>query len=228
MFGGRRGGSAAGFGGFPGFDFGAGAGANGGRPFTAEDIFGFGQASTGATGSTGSQPGGDILARLSIPFMDAVKGTRRTVSYVAWSRCTPCDGVGLKRGAKPKRCSTCGGTGERLFSQGGYRILTTCPTCNGQGSHVSPSDHCSSCRGEGRVQERKEAVIAVPAGVDTGERLRVVGRGHAGVGEQGAAGRAGDLYVVLQVQSPGPNESMFKRNGADVTVEVGNVCARAC
>lgn len=88
---------------------------------------------------------------------------------------------------------------------------------SGIGASVKQSDFCGTCRGETRVKERKEATIDIPAGIDKGEKLRVAGRGHAGPDKNS---RSGDLYVIVDVLPPTPNEAMFKRNGSDVTVEV--------
>lgn len=101
-----------------------------------------------------------------------------------------------------------------------------CPNCGGSGTAVRESDLCGSCKGEGRVKEKKEIDIDVPAGVDTGERLRVVGRGDAGRGDAGTgdAGTGshshGDLYVQIRVSPPAPSESHFKRQGSEILTEI--------
>ncbi|KAI3651359.1 hypothetical protein MP228_003781 [Amoeboaphelidium protococcarum] len=209
-----RGGAGGPFGSSGGFNFGG---------FSAQDIFGgagFGQQSPFSSSQQQSSPaddGADIMTRLSISFMDAIKGVRMPISYAAWSKCGTCHGSGLKSGARPRQCTSCGGSGEQMMSRGGFRILMTCSACGGAGQTISQSDYCGTCRGEGRVKERVETVVNIPAGVDSGERLRVSGRGHASVG---ASGRKGDLYVTLQVNAPTRAESVFKRNGSDLNVEV--------
>lgn len=213
-------------------------GATSGGPFTAEDIFrdffgtrasrgggspfgfdfgGFGAESmyNGGVDRTPAN-GGDISSRINISFMEAIKGVKRSISYAAWSKCNTCDGSGLKTGSSPKKCSSCGGTGEQILSRGGFRVMMTCPKCGGAGTFLSRSDFCGSCGGEGRKQDRRETTVKIPAGVDTGERLRVPRAGHAGI----FGGRPGDLFLTVNVSQPSAAESMFKRRGHDLDVNV--------
>eukprot|EP00158_Paraphelidium_tribonemae_P005372 Partr_v1_DN27303_c0_g1_i1_m45930 putative chaperone protein len=205
FFGGRAGSRASGdgrfsgFAGFPGFDF-----ASQGPVAEPEAMPPF-----------GDPRGGDITARLSLAFMEAIKGTKRSISYSAQAKCGSCSGSGMKLGASPRKCSSCGGSGEQIVSQGGFRIMMTCQACGGVGASIKNSDLCPPCSGRGLVNERKETTINIPAGVDSGERLRVSGKGH-----YGTRGQAGDLYITLDVQRPAAHESIFQRKGSDIVVEI--------
>lgn len=200
--GGASGRRSQGFGGFPGFD-----------EFTAESIFG--QGFPRSAGRAPPAQNADITTRLSISFMDAIKGIKKKIGYHATSSCKTCTGTGLKPGSYPKKCSACGGSGEQMVSKGGFKIFMTCQTCGGAGSSVSQSDICGTCRGDGKTREFKETVVDIPAGVDSGERLRYSGMGHSG-----ERGKPGDLYILLEVGKPGPSEAMFSRKGSDLCVEV--------
>ncbi|KAJ2908572.1 mdj1 protein precursor, partial [Coemansia aciculifera] len=117
------------------------------------------------------------------------------------------------RGAKRHRCATCGGSGQATFAMGGFHVQQPCPACGGEGSAVSAADRCGSCGGKGRVRERRTVDVDVPAGCDSGMRVRMAGQGDAPIDGDGPSG---DLYVRVRV-TPSP---VFRRKGADVYCDV--------
>lgn len=119
-------------------------------PFTAQDIFGQARGARQAPSNV-PEDGGDVISKVLVSFMDAIKGVKRTLSYTSWAECGSCHGTGLKGGTKPRQCSACGGSGEQILSRGGFRVMMTCNQCGGAGYSISSSDVCGSCAGEGRV-----------------------------------------------------------------------------
>ncbi|GLX82640.1 molecular chaperone DnaJ [Thalassotalea eurytherma] len=157
------------------------------------DIFGGGRRGGGGGGSR-ARRGSDLRYNLEMSLEDAVKGKSVEIKVPTYVACEPCDGSGAKKGTSAKTCSTCHGHGQVQMRQGLFAVQQTCPTCNGQGKVIS--DPCNSCHGQGRVQKTKTLNAKVPAGVDTGDRIRLSGEGEAG--EHGAP--AGDLYVQVNVK----------------------------
>ncbi len=157
------------------------------------DIFGGGRRGGGGGGSR-ARRGSDLRYNLEMSLEDAVKGKSVEIKVPTYVACEPCDGSGAKKGTSAKTCSTCHGHGQVQMRQGLFAVQQTCPTCNGQGKVIS--DPCDSCHGQGRVQKTKTLNAKVPAGVDTGDRIRLSGEGEAG--EHGAP--AGDLYVQVNVK----------------------------
>ncbi|WP_397449900.1 molecular chaperone DnaJ [Pseudomonas sp. NA-150] len=189
--------------------FGAGAG---GANFS--DIFGdvfsdfFGGGRGGSRG--GAQRGSDLRYTLELNLEEAVRGTSVNIRVPTLVNCKPCDGSGAKKGSSPITCTTCGGIGQVRMQQGFFSVQQTCPRCQGQGKVIS--DPCDSCKGDGRVEEYKTLAVKVPAGVDTGDRIRLSGEGEAGT--QG--GPTGDLYVVINVRE----HAIFQRDGSHLYCEV--------
>jgi molecular chaperone DnaJ len=149
---------------------------------------------------------------MRLEFMEAVHGITRKVTIPRRVSCEGCEGSGLREGADPDSCSTCGGMGQVVQAQGFLRIRTTCPTCRGSGQVVRAEDRCTECGGSGKVRETAELEIKVPAGSYTGLQIRHTGQGEAG--DPGAP--PGDLYVTLEVAG----HELFKRDGADIFVTV--------
>ncbi|MBP6219026.1 MAG: molecular chaperone DnaJ [Oligoflexales bacterium] len=174
-----------------------------------EEFFGFGSTDPrkGRGGRRG-RDGSDLRYDLKISFLDAVFGVQKEISFSKGVSCQTCKGNGMKPGTKPLTCSACGGHGQVRKNQGFFSVAMTCSQCNGQGAVIK--DPCKTCQGKGQTQEKKNLTVKVPAGVDTGLRLRVTGEGETG--EQGGA--AGDLYVFLHVEG----SSEFVRDGSDVIV----------
>lgn len=172
------------------------------------DIFGFGFQERGGRGGRGRQrarAGADLELALPVDFMDAAHGTELEVPITRHVHCDTCEGSGLKPGAKPKSCGTCNGRGQVIQQQGFLRISTVCPACRGQGTIIAPEDRCGACSGSGRTRKTEQQSIRIPAGIDTGVRLRLVGKGEAG--DPGAP--PGDLYVVIMVRE----HDHFRRDG---------------
>jgi molecular chaperone DnaJ len=173
------------------------------------DLFGFGDVFGRRRGGRGPSPGADLRYDLRLTFEEAAFGKQLDLDVPRLETCGPCRGTGAAKGAAPTPCGTCGGRGQVRFSQGFLTVARTCPQCGGEGAVVK--DPCKSCQGQGRVEKRHSLQVKIPAGVDTGARLRLVGEGEHGR----FAGPAGDLYVVLFVD---PHER-WQREGANVLAE---------
>jgi molecular chaperone DnaJ len=199
-------------------------GSMGGRGgFTAEsfsDVFGdvFGDIFGGGRQRSGPQRGSDIRYNLDLSLEEAVAGTEAKIRVPVMVACKECDSTGAKKGSSPIICSTCHGHGQVRMQQGFFSIQQTCPTCHGSGKQIK--DPCHVCRGAGRVEETKTLSAKIPAGVDTGDRIRLAGEGEAG--ERGAP--AGDLYVQIRVK----DHPIFTRDGANLYCEVPISFAAAC
>jgi len=174
------------------------------------DIFGdiFGGARAG--GSRGQARGSDIEVRLSMTLAEAFTGVSKDVKVLRRAACATCGGTGAAAGTTPETCQHCGGRGQVMHSQGFLMISTTCPVCRGEGRVVRKP--CGNCEGTGLDHEEETLQVNVPAGVEDGSTLRLVGRGEAAPG----GGRAGNLYVILRVQG----DERFERDGADLHAEV--------
>lgn len=171
------------------------------------DIFGFGDM-FGGRGSRRStvQRGSDLRYDLEISLEEAALGKEEKLRIPRLETCETCDGNGAAPGTEPENCITCGGRGQTQYQQGFFSVMRTCPNCSGKGKIVR--DPCTDCRGQGRVEKEKTLEIKIPAGVETGSRLRVGGEGEAGVG----GGPSGDLFVVLHVKE----HETFERQGANL------------
>ncbi|MBS1201905.1 MAG: molecular chaperone DnaJ [Chromatiaceae bacterium] len=192
---------AGGFGG-PG-DF-AGAG-------SFQDIFGdvFGDIFGGRTGRRAGR-GSDLRYDLTLTLEEAVAGKEVKIRIPTLVDCQFCGGSGAKPGTSPKTCPSCRGAGQVRMQQGFFSIQQTCPQCRGSGHVIE--EPCGHCRGRGRLQEEKTLSVKVPAGVDTGDRIRLAGEGERG--EHG--GTPGDLYVQVQVQE----HPIFTREDSHLFCEV--------
>ncbi|MEW4982950.1 MAG: molecular chaperone DnaJ [Cycloclasticus sp.] len=186
---------------------GGGRGHPGGDSFS--DVFGdvFGDIFGGGGGGRRSQVtrGADLRYNLDLSLEDAVSGMETKIKIPTSVNCTGCKGTGSKSG-KSGICSTCGGHGQVRMQQGMFSVQQTCPTCRGSGSEIK--DPCGKCRGSGKTKEQKTLAVKIPAGVDTGDRIRLGGEGEAG--EHG--GPSGDLYVQVNVR----DHAIFTRDGANL------------
>ena len=174
-----------------------------------------GQSSQGGRSQRrGPQQGDDLRYDLNIDFKDAIFGQQREINIPHLETCEVCRGTGAKKGTGPTTCTTCGGSGQvRRATRtpfGNFTQVAECPTCNGVGQIIS--DPCSSCGGNGVKQVRKKLRINIPAGVDTGTKLRVSGEGNAGL----KGGPPGDLYVFIKVK----NDPNLKRDGINIYSEI--------
>lgn len=193
---------------------GGGGGGFGGGHGDFGDVFGdvFGDIFGGGGGRRQSrqQRGADLRYNMDLSLEEAVRGKEVEIKVPTWVSCDPCDGSGAKAGSKPKTCTTCHGAGQVQMRQGFFAVQQTCPTCQGTGQIIS--DPCNSCHGQGRVEKTKTLSVKIPAGVDTGDRIRLSGEGEAGV--HGAP--AGDLYVQVSVRE----HRIFERDGNNLYCEV--------
>ncbi len=198
---GHEGLSGRGFSGFQGFDdiF-----SNFGDIF--EEFFGFG----GRRRGTRSQRGSDLRYDLSLSFMEAAFGCDKEIEIRRREVCETCRGTGCAEGTEPAVCRHCGGSGQISQNRGFFTVRTGCPYCRGEGRTIP--NPCAKCRGQGTSHTRKKVTVRVPAGVDTGQRLRLSGEGEGG--PQG--GMPGDLYVFLEVK---PHD-FFQRDGKNVICRV--------
>ena len=202
--------------GHAGVDGNAGAGGFGGGGAGFSDVFGdvfgdiFGGGGGGGRGRSGPARGSDLRYDLQLDLEDAVKGKTVQIDVPTMVHCDTCDGSGARKGSSPVTCSTCGGNGQVRMSQGFFSVQQTCPQCRGRGQIIS--DPCGDCHGQGVREERKTLSVKIPAGVDTGDRIRLAGKGEAG--PQG--GPAGDLYVQMHVRE----HAIFVRDDANLHCEV--------
>jgi molecular chaperone DnaJ len=171
-----------------------------------EDLFGGG----GRSDPTQPQRGDDLRYDMEISFIEAAQGCEREITVTKADRCDACAGTGAETGSRTKSCTTCGGRGQVISSRGIFSIAQTCPTCQGAGRVIEKP--CKTCRGAGRREKTSKIKLRIPAGVDTGSRLRSTGNGEAGL----RGGPPGDLYVVLHTK---PHE-IFQRDGDDLLCEV--------
>ena len=175
------------------------------------DIFegAFGAAGGGRRGGRSNQ-GSDLRYDLEIDFLEAVRGCEKEITLRRPVPCSACEGSGAAAGSKVVTCTTCRGQGQVAVNRGFFSIAQTCPKCGGSGQSIQHP--CKKCHGEGRVEENARIKLKIPAGVDTGSRLRSAGQGEAGP----RGGKAGDLYVVLSVAS----HAVFQREEDDLFCEV--------
>lgn len=192
--------------------FGGGAGGFGGGNFS--DIFGdvFGDIFGGGGGRAQSGPrrGADLSYTMELTLEEAVKGVSKKIRIPTLAECETCDGTGAKKGTSATTCGTCNGTGQVRMQQGFFTVQQPCPTCRGRGKVIT--DPCPSCYGQGRVEKEKTLSVTIPAGVDTGDRIRLSGEGEAGP----EGGPAGDLYVQVSVRE----HNIFHRDGKNLYCEV--------
>ncbi|HKF25591.1 MAG TPA: molecular chaperone DnaJ [Candidatus Acidoferrum sp.] len=170
--------------------------------FGFEDLFGGG----GRRGRNRAQRGSDLRYDMTLAFEEAAAGVSTKIKLPKQELCAACHGTGAKAGTGATSCQACGGRGQLAYQQGFFTITRTCPACQGAGQVIK--ERCTECRGQGRLEREKTIELRVPAGVDTGTRLRVPGEGEAGAN----GGPTGDLYVVLEVKE----HPFFERRGADL------------
>lgn len=161
--------------------------------------------------------GEDLRYDINISFMEAVHGVNRQVEITKRETCWTCEGTGARPGHQPQTCSGCNGRGQVIRSQGFFQVSTTCPRCGGAGLVIT--DPCADCHGEGLVDRSKKVNIRIPAGVDTGSRMRLTGEGEGGR----RGGPSGDLYVVIHVD----DHEYFQRDGQTIFLRLPMSMVRA-
>jgi molecular chaperone DnaJ len=177
------------------------------------DIFGdiFGDVFGGGRGRRSHvQKGADLRYNLDLSLEEAVQGKAVKIRIPTTVACETCNGSGAKPGTKPTDCTTCGGHGQVRMQQGFFSVQQTCPRCQGAGRQIK--DPCNTCHARGSVDETKTLSVKVPAGVDTGDRIRLSGEGQAGV----HGGPSGDLYVEIAVRA----HAIFQRDGPNLHCEI--------
>jgi molecular chaperone DnaJ len=190
----------------------AGYGSQGGAGFAdisdIFDMFGFGDVfgSSQRTQRSSAQRGSDLRYDLEIELEEAASGKTEKLRIPRLETCVDCSGKGAEKGTSAETCGDCQGTGAVRFQQGFFAVSRTCSRCRGAGKVIK--NPCKTCRGEGRNQKEKTIEISIPAGVDTGSRLRVLNEGESGVN----GGPAGDLYVIIHVAE----HETFERQGANL------------
>ncbi|WP_439560372.1 molecular chaperone DnaJ [Roseinatronobacter sp.] len=213
-------GSMGGGGGHPGAR-GGGFGGNGDFASAFSDVFEdlFGDFVGGGRGGarTRASRGSDLRYNLRITLEEAFGGTRKTIRVPRLSQCESCNGTGAEGGAEPVTCPTCSGMGKVRAQQGFFTVERTCPTCGGNGQIVK--NPCGACGGAGRVEKESTLSVNIPAGVETGTRIRLSGEGEAGL----RGGPAGDLYIFVNVAE----HQIFKRDGVTLYCHVPVSMARA-
>ena len=214
-----------GFGGFGGARSSRGAGARGGaQSINFEDfdigglgglgdlfssMFGGGEARQSSR-PRGPEKGQTVEATLDIPFRTAARGGKVPIELEVSEECGTCHGSGAAPGAQLKTCPECNGRGVISFGQGGFAVNRPCPVCLGKGQ--VPTEPCPTCRGSGEIRARRKVLVNVPAGVDTGSKIRLKGQG----GKGNANGPPGDLVITFNVQT----DKFYKRDGLDVIATV--------
>jgi molecular chaperone DnaJ len=174
------------------------------------DLFGFGDMFGGGRGGssrrTAAQRGADLRYDLEMSLEDAARGLTAQLRIPRLEACDVCAGSGAAKGTQPEVCPTCNGAGQVRYQQGFFSVARTCGNCRGQGRIIR--NPCEECRGAGRVEREKTLEVKIPAGVETGSRLRIAGEGEGGT--QG--GPPGDLYVVISVKE----HEQFERQGSNL------------
>jgi molecular chaperone DnaJ len=173
-------------------------------------MFGFGDVFGGGRRRGGPQRGADLRYDLEISFEEAAKGTETSIQIPRQETCESCSGSGAAPGSTPTVCPQCRGQGQVRFQQGFFTVARTCPQCQGNGKIVSKP--CTTCRGAGRVSKDRKITVKIPAGIDTGQQLRLQNEGESGL----AGGPSGHLYVVVHVQE----HEFFRRDGVNLFCEI--------
>ena len=181
-----------------GFDFGG---------FTYEDLFGD---LLGRSHRQGPVRGDSLNYSLKVSFEDAYRGVEVPMSYGHSAVCERCRGDGNEPGSSPSTCPRCSGTGQERLAQGPIQFAHACSQCRGTGKIVT--NPCSSCGGRGSAEKQERISVKIPAGVDTGSKVRVAGKGNAGSN----GGPAGDLFITVQVQA----HKYYRREGADIYLDL--------
>jgi molecular chaperone DnaJ len=197
---------------------GGGSGGNGdfGASFSDvfEDLFGdfMGRGGQGAQGGRRSraQRGSDLRYNLRVSLEESFKGVQKTITVPSSVGCDVCKGTGAEGGAEPVTCPTCSGMGKVRAQQGFFTVERTCPTCAGAGQTIK--NPCKSCGGAGRTEKERSLSVNIPAGVETGTRIRLSGEGEAGM----RGGPTGDLYIFIETR----DHPIFQRDGVNLFCRV--------
>lgn len=204
-------GGMGGGGGRPGGGFGGGQG-DFGSAFSDvfDDLFGDFMGGGQRGGGRRAARGSDLRYNLRVTLEDAYSGLQKTINVPTSVACSGCNGSGAEGGAEPSTCPTCSGMGKVRAQQGFFTVERTCPTCSGLGQIIS--NPCKVCNGAGRTEKDRALSVNIPAGVETGTRIRLSGEGEAGM----RGGPAGDLYIFIEVAE----HKLFERDGNNLYCRV--------
>jgi len=175
-----------------------------------DDLFGDFMGGQRGGGGRRAARGADLRYNLGITLEDAYRGMQKSINVPTSVACDSCNGSGSEGGAEPTTCPTCSGMGKVRAQQGFFTVERTCPTCSGMGQIVK--NPCKSCRCAGRVEKDRALSVNIPAGVETGTRIRLAGEGEAGM----RGGPSGDLYIFIEVQ----DHKLFERDGPNLFCRV--------
>ena len=175
-----------------------------------DDLFGDFMGGQRGGGRQRASRGSDLRYNLRVTLEEAYTGLQKTINVPSSVTCDACDGSGAEGGAEPTSCPTCSGMGKVRAQQGFFTVERTCPTCSGLGQIIK--NPCKSCHGHGRVERDRSLSVNIPAGVETGTRIRLAGEGEAGM----RGGPAGDLYIFIEVA---PHE-LFQREDKNLFCRV--------
>ncbi|WP_333713974.1 molecular chaperone DnaJ [Yoonia sp.] len=176
-----------------------------------DDLFGdFMGGGRGGGRRSAAQRGNDLRYNLRINLEDAYAGLQKTINVPTAVTCGSCKGTGAEGGSEPQTCPTCSGMGKVRAQQGFFTVERTCPTCSGMGQTIK--NPCQTCHGQGRVQKEKSLSVNIPAGVETGTRIRLAGEGEAGM----RGGPTGDLYIFIEVNA----HALFERDNTNLYCRV--------
>jgi len=183
-----------------------------------DDLFGnMGGGRGGGGGQSRAARGNDLRYNLRVTLEEAFAGLQKTITVPTATSCESCNGTGAEDGSEPQTCPTCSGMGKVRAQQGFFTVERTCPTCNGLGQTIK--NPCRVCHGEGRVEKEKSLSVNIPAGVETGTRIRLAGEGEAGM----RGGHAGDLYIFIEVRG----HDLFEREANHLFCRVPVSMAKA-
>ena len=175
-----------------------------------DDLFGDMMGGRRGGGQSRAQRGNDLRYNMRISLEEAFAGLQKTINVPTAVTCTSCSGSGAEGQSEPATCPTCSGMGKVRAQQGFFTVERTCPTCNGAGQTIK--DPCKACHGHGRVEKEKSLSVNIPAGVETGTRIRLAGEGEAGL----RGGPTGDLYIFIEVSE----HQLFQREGNNLFCRV--------
>jgi molecular chaperone DnaJ len=183
-----------------------------------EDLFGDFMGGGGQRGGRQrATRGSDLRYNLRISLEDAFSGMQKAITVPTSISCGGCEGTGAEGGAEPQTCPTCSGMGKVRAQQGFFTVERTCPTCSGIGQIIK--NPCRTCGGSGREEKERSLSVNIPAGVETGTRIRLAGEGEAGL----RGGPSGDLYIFIEVTE----HELFQRDGIDLYCRVPVAMATA-
>ncbi|MCO4776164.1 MULTISPECIES: molecular chaperone DnaJ [Lentibacter] len=175
-----------------------------------DDLFGDFMGGQRGGGRQRAARGADLRYNLRVSLEDAFSGLQKTINVPTSVACDGCSGTGAEGGAEPTTCPTCSGMGKVRAQQGFFTVERTCPTCSGLGQTIK--NPCGKCHGQGRVEKDRSLAVNIPAGVETGTRIRLAGEGEAGM----RGGPTGDLYIFIEVEA----HKIFEREGVNLFCRV--------